>query len=118
MSSKKPSLHAGGHPDHGFGMPLEGLSHSHDGPQAATTGTGGSPDGDSYGHSEMDVEAGSSHFRGGILAGGMDLVAPVAVGEAGPRVGDNHQAVIPCLSTIAGDGKFIFYFVVERVWYC
>lgn len=30
-------------------------------------------------------------------------------GEAGPRIGDNHQAVIPDLASVAKDGALVVY---------
>lgn len=100
---------------------FDGLSHNHDETQAATTG--GSPDGDNQGHGRMDFEVSSSHLKGGILAGGMEMVPPVAGGEPGPRVGVDHQAVIPDLSSMVGTGEFFFSFqkVFARMmgaWYC
>lgn len=34
-----------------------------------------------------------------------DELSGTAGGEAGPRVGDKHQAVIPILSCVFGEGK-------------
>lgn len=104
-----PSQHSDSHPDNEFDMSsFDGLSHNHDGTQAATTGE--SPDGDSQEHGGMDFEVSSSHLKGGILAGGMEMVPPVAGGEPGPRVGVDHQAVIPDLSSMVGDGEVFFSF--------
>lgn len=64
---------------------------------------------------EMEVDTGSAPlsdglFEGALVSGSSGVAASAGlegVGgtEAGPRVGENHQAVIPTLSSLAGDGE-------------
>lgn len=81
---------------------------------AGDNGGGGGGDG-----GEMDVEAAKSYLHGDHHYGGqedhaavpagaaMTLAAPVG-GEAGPRVGEDHQAVIPNLSSLGTNCELDF----------
>lgn len=63
------------------------------------------------GAGEMAVETASSHLNGGHLLGEDNVELAAIGGESGPRVGDDHQAVIPNLSSRDGQGGFLL-----RLW--
>lgn len=93
-------------------MPFDGGTSHGEGLDA--TGGGGN-DETSHSNGEMDVESpqgsrldGNHFLHGGMGDAGAGMAAPaVGNGEAGPKVGDNHQAVIPTLSTLTANGELL-----------